>query len=113
MRALALCRGHCLTKSGTIENPGKSLENADTSDAAPGEAAGHPLLVRVYFLAAREYMSAPKMARPEPRAPSGVMPVWKTTKDARMMTTRLTVLVTACVTGETSESAMKATSLYM
>ena len=54
---------------------------------------------------------APMIVMPEPNAPSGVIVVLKTTIEARMMTTRFTVFVTAWVTGATSASARKATSL--
>lgn len=43
--------------------------------------------------------------------PSKVIGVRNTSTEARMITTRLTVFVTAWVTGATSESARNATSL--
>ena len=52
------------------------------------------------------------MAIDEPMTPSVEMGVLKAMTDATMITTRLIVLPTACVTGLTRPSARKATSLY-
>ena len=51
---------------------------------------------------AREYKRAPNIAMPDPTEPRNVIGVLKTITEARMITTRLTVFVTACVTGATS-----------
>ena len=58
--------------------------------------------VYLYFPFTREYRRAPNIAIPDPREPRGVMGVLKTITEARMITTRFTVFVTACVTGATS-----------
>ena len=68
--------------------------------------------IYLHLFLAMEYAVAPAIATPEPIIPSGDTGVRKTTTEAKMMTTRLTVLVTACVTGATSLSAKNATSLY-
>lgn len=56
----------------------------------------------LYLPFAREYKRAPNIAMPDPTEPRKVMGVLKTITEARMMTTRFTVFVTACVTGATS-----------
>lgn len=53
------------------------------------------------------------MAMADPRAPRPESGFLNTTTLAKMMTTRLMVLPTACVTGATSDRARKATSLYL
>lgn len=61
----------------------------------------------------RPVRTHPKTAIAEPRAPRGESGFWKTMTEARMITTRLMVFPTACVTGATSLRAKKATSLYL
>ena len=54
----------------------------------------------------------PKIAIDEPTMPSVEIGVLNAITEAMMMTTRLIVLPTACVTGLTRPSARNATSLY-
>jgi hypothetical protein len=44
--------------------------------------------------------------------PSSVMGVWKTMHEATIITTRLSVLATECVTGDSLSRAWKENSLY-
>lgn len=54
---------------------------------------------------------APRTAMAEPTLPRKVVGVRKTMQEATMMTTRLRVLATECVTGESLERARKENSL--
>ena len=53
----------------------------------------------MYLFLAREYRSTPSMAMTEPAAPCAVIFVPNTITEVRMITTRFTVLPSACVTG--------------
>ena len=68
-----------------------------------------------YFLVAfiaKEYSKVPKIAIEEPMIDPVLIGVLKAMTDATIITTRLIVLPTACVTGLTLPKAKKATSLY-
>jgi len=60
---------------------------------------------------AKEYNRVPAMAIEDPMIDPVLMGVLKATTEATMMTTRLMVFPTACVTGLTFPRAKKATSL--
>ena len=60
---------------------------------------------------ANEYSNVPAIAMEDPMIDPVLMGVLKAMTEATMITTRLMVLPTACVTGLTLPSAKKATSL--
>ena len=59
-----------------------------------------------------EYPNTPTTARQAPKIPLGVILLLNTITDDNIMTMRLTVLETACVTGWTLFNVLKETSLY-
>ena len=59
----------------------------------------------------REYMKTPRMAMVDPILPFKVSGLWKMSTEERMITMRLKVLASACVTGLTLFNTRKDSSL--
>mmetsp|Transcript_6405 Transcript_6405/g.7263 ORF Transcript_6405/g.7263 Transcript_6405/m.7263 type:complete len:124 (+) Transcript_6405:208-579(+) len=108
--------GRLITKKILITSKSSLLLACHQGGArAPPDKLLHRHRKLYFFLEAfmaREYISVPAMAIVEPIIEPVLIGVLKAITEATMITTRLMVFPTACVTGLTLPRAKKATSLY-